>query len=148
MKYYKYLVPLGITVTGIFFAVYSLTHYEFYQPTQGPMQGAVPAVLGILLALGGMLAVVQARKENPPPFDIRNWSVAGAMGVVIAASYVIGFLPSIFIFLVLWMKKKEKLPWKTTILITAVLVLFVVFVFSYWMQIPFTEGVLFERLLG
>ena len=147
-NYTKYAVPFAVTLTGLFFTVYTLTHYQLYDATMGPMQGALPTGIAALLTVFGVVAIMKARKSDAAPFDLRNWSVVAAVGAVIVATHFVGFLPSIFVFLFAWMKFKERLPWKTTIIVTVLMAAFVLGVFVWWMQIPFTPGILFEDLWG
>ena len=144
----KYAVPFAVTLTGLFFTVYTVAHYQLYDATMGPMQGALPTGISALLTLFGLVACLKTRSSESVPLDLRNWSVVAAVGAVIAATHVIGFLPSIFVFLFAWLKFKERLPWKTTIIVTVVMAAFVLGVFVWWMQIPFTPGILFEDLWG
>ena len=144
----KYAVPFAVTLTGLFFTVYTLAHYQLYDATMGPMQGALPTGIAVLLTVFGVVSCLQARKKDGVPFDLRNWSVVAAVGAVIVATHFVGFLPSLFVFLFAWMKFKERLPWKTTIIVTVVMAAFVLGVFVWWMEIPFTPGLLFEDLWG
>lgn len=144
----KYFVPAFIMLAGLFFAVYSFKTYPFYSPTQGPMQGFMPAILGILLAVSGLAALVQAKNEEDKALDLRNWSVVFAMGLVLICNFMIGTLPSVTIFLVVWLRFVSRYSWKTTLLVTVILMAFVIGIFLLWMDIPFTQGILFEALLG
>ena len=144
----KYAVPFAVTLTGLFFTVYTLAHYQLYDATMGPMQGALPTGIASLLTVFGAVSCLKARNSEAKPFDLRNWSVVAAVGAVILATHYVGFLPSIFVFLFAWMKFKEHLSWKTTIIVTAVMAVFVFGVFVWWMEIPFTPGILFEDLWG
>lgn len=147
-KIYGYAIPGVIVITGVFFAIYSLVHYDLFSPTQGPMQGAVPMVLGILLSLTGVLAMFQVKDAEIPAFDKRNWSIILAVALIILFSYIIGFIPSVFVFLFVWLKFVEKLSWKISGIVTLILMTFVIGVFVFWMEIPFTEGILAEIFIG
>lgn len=144
----KYIVPVFVILAGLFFAIYSYTHYQFYSPTQGPMQGFMPVVLGILLVISGIAALIQARHEEDKPLDPRNWSVVFAMGLVLICNFILGTLPSVAIFLIVWLKFVSKYNWKITLFVFAVIMAFVIGVFQIWMDIPFTEGIIMETLLG
>lgn len=148
LKKGKYLLPLFITLAGLFFVAYSLKNYQFYSPTQGPMQGFMPTVLGCLLAVSGIASFVQAKNEDDKALDIKNWSVVLAMGLVLIFNFIIGTLPSVTIFLIVWLKFISKYDWKMTLLVTCIIMAFVVGVFLIWMDIPFTQGIVIEALLG
>lgn len=148
LKKGKYLVPAFIALAGLFFAVYSLKKYQFYSPTQGPMQGFMPVVLGFLLMISGIAAMIQARNEEDKALDVRNWSVVLAMGLVLVFNFIIGTLPSVAIFLIVWLKLVSKYDWKMTLFVTCLIMAFVIGVFWFWMDIPFTQGIVFETLFG
>ncbi len=144
----KYIVPIFVILAGIFFAVYSYTHYQFYSPTQGPMQGFMPVVLGILLVISGIAALIQARNEEDKSLDPRNWSIVLAMGLVLIFNFIIGTLPSVAVFLIIWLKFISKYNWKITLFVFVIIMAFVIGVFKIWMDIPFTQGIIIETLLG
>lgn len=143
----KYIVPVGTIITGLFFAIYSYTHYDFLSPVQGPMQGFMPTILGVLLVFCGILAFIQVGHEENKEMNPHNWTIAAAMGIVIVFNYIIGTLPSILIFLLLWLKFVSRYDWKKTIFIFLIVAAFIICVFKLWMDIPFTNGILFDTLL-
>lgn len=144
----KYIVPGLIAAAGVFFAVYTATHYPMYSPTQGPLQGFLPTLLGVLLAISGAAAAFQARHEEDKGLDLKNWSIVLAVALMLVGNALIGTILSVALFLVLWLKCVEKYSWKTVLLVTAIMMAFVVGVFYLWMDIPFTQGLLFEAILG
>ena len=143
----KYIVPVFVIAAGLFFAIYCHTHYEFYSPTQGPMPGFMPEVIGALLALTGFLALMQAKNEPDKELNPKNFSIVVAMGLVLVGNFVIGTLLSIGLFLLIWLKFISKYNWKTTILVFLVIMVFVVGIFKLWMDIPFLPGIVVEILL-
>ena len=142
----KYIVPAFMVLVGVFFAAYSQMHYKFYSPTQGPMPGFMPEVLGVLLALSGLAALLQARNEPDKALDPKNFTVVLAIGLVLIFNYLIGTLISIGLFLLIWLKFVSKTNWKTTLLVFVLVMAFIYGVFVFWMDVPFTEGLLFEML--
>ena len=144
----KYIVPVFMTLVGVFFAVYSHMHYKFYSPTQGPMPGFMPEVLGVLLTISGLAALIQARNEPDKTLDPKNFTVVLAIGLVLIFNYLIGTLISIGLFLLIWLKFVSKNSWKTTLLVFALVMAFIYGIFVFWMDVPFTEGLFFEILSG
>lgn len=142
----KYLVPIFAMAVGLFFVIYCHTHYEFYSPTQGPMPGFMPEVIGALLAIVGLLAFMQAKNEPDKELNPQNFSVVIAMGLVLIGNFIIGTLPSIGLFLVIWLKFISKYNWKTTFMIFVLIMAFVIGIFKIWMDIPFLPGIVFESI--
>lgn len=142
----KYLVPVFAMAVGVFFVIYCHAHYEFYSPTQGPMPGFMPEVIGALLAIVGLLALLQAKKEPDKELNPKNFSVVIAMGLVLIGNFVIGTLPSIGLFLLIWLKFISKYNWKTTIVVFVLIMAFVIGIFKIWMDIPFLPGIVFEKI--
>ena len=70
----KYAVPFAVTLTGLFFTVYTVAHYQLYDATMGPMQGALPTGIAALLTLFGLVACLKTRSSEAVPLDLRNWS--------------------------------------------------------------------------
>ena len=63
-----------------------------------------------------------------------------------AAPIFIGMLPTMAIFVVLWLKLLEKAPWKDTLIILAIVMAIVIGVFVVWLKVQFPEGLIFEML--
>ena len=54
MKKTKYLIPVAVIATGIFFGIYTYTHYTLFKPSQGPGDGFLPFILSVLLVIVGL----------------------------------------------------------------------------------------------
>ena len=144
----KYLVPALSVAAGLFFFVYCHIHYKFYSPTQGPMPGFMPEVLGALLALSGSVALIKARHEPDKELKPGNFPIVFAMFLLLIGNYLIGTLLSTGLFLFIWLKFISKYDWKTAVLVFLILMGFVFGVFKIWMDIPFENGIILEALLG
>lgn len=143
----KYLIPIGSIIFGATFAGISLTQYELYEPSKGPMAGFMPALIGVLLVLVGVIDLVQARKYEEPEFSRENWLLVLGVLIVLAGHYICGILPVGFLFSFLWLRIKEKYSWKTTILTMVFLFVLVVGVFVIWLDIPFEYGIIGKMIL-
>ena len=89
----KYAVPFAVTLTGLFFTVYTLAHYQLYDATMGPMQGALPTGIAALLTVFGAVSCLKARNSEAKPFDLRNWSVVAAVDALCGLSAVYFCVP-------------------------------------------------------
>ena len=67
--------------------------------------------------------------------------------VLLGAIQVIGMLPALAIFVVLWLKIMEKAPWKDVIIILAIVMAIVIGVFVLWLKVRFPAGIIFDMLL-
>ena len=70
------------------------------------------------------------------------------MLVIFGASYLIGFLPTLLLFYIFWLRVMEKMPVRTIIIATVVMTAIVYGTFSMWLRVPFPEGLLLEMILG
>lgn len=142
----KVLIPIITAALGIVFLALGFGKYGFWDEMRGPLPGFFPSIIGIMLVGMSFLAGIQALKDSAQPIPLRNWLPAlGALGIIVA-SLVIGMLPAIGIFLVLWIRVYEKYPWKTTIITTVVILAIVVGVFMFWLNVPFPKGFILEAL--
>ena len=74
--------------------------------------------------------------------------LAIGMLVIFGASYLIGFLPTLLLFYIFWLRVMEKMPVRTIIIATVVMTAIVYGTFSMWLRVPFPEGLLLEMILG
>ena len=148
MKKTKYLVPAAVIAAGLFFGIYTYTHYTLFKPSQGPGDGFLPLVLSILLVIVGLFDLRKCAQRKTGTITKENWLIVLCVGAVIALSYVLGMVPCILIFAFLWLKLKEKCTWKETLIAMLVVIVLVVGIFTLWMEIPFPEGLLFELIAG
>ena len=138
----KYTVPVVCILVGLFFAVYSLSNYEIYHPTKGPMAGFMPLAVGVLLILVAVIDLLQAGRYQDVIMKKENWIFVLCVIVTIACHYLVGILPAGFLFCFLWMKFRSKCSWKEIIVTLAVLALIIFGIFVFWLKIPFTYGLL------
>lgn len=140
----KTIFPLCTLALGILWIWLGVTRYGFWIPKAGPGIGFFPILVASVLIVFSIAAIFMSAKEEPAKYDIEVLHLICAIIGVVIATYFIGLLYALFIYVVLWMKFYEKLSWKTTAVATAVLCVIVYATFVYWLQVPFPEGVLFE----
>jgi len=71
--------------------------------------------------------------------------VAAGIGIFVA-TFIIGLVPTLFAYLILWLKLIEKSSWKVTIIVLAVVAFISLGVFGAWLGVQFPMGV-FEYIL-
>ena len=119
----KQIVPLVLAVFAVVFAVVGFTQLGFWEDVDGPQPGFFPA-----------------RYERDEMMVI-----AGGAGII-AGSFIIGLLPSCYLFVILWLKVFEKTGWKETLIVLAVCMAISIGVFRMWLGVHFPMG-LFEAFL-
>lgn len=142
----KVLLPIGCIVVGVFLAVVTFLNYEIWSPLKGPMPGFLPLVCSVLLAITGVFALRLSKNDKEPELHKENWFLVAAILAVMGGSYIIGFLPALFIFAFAWLRFQAKCSWKTTIITMLILLAMIIGIFDLWLEIPFDKGLIFRAL--
>ena len=113
----KVIVPVVTCAIGILFASIAFGQYGFWDSVaMKPTKGFFPGIISIGLIALSVLAFINGLKSPTAEFRLINWYVPLAVLLIIAATYVIGMIPSLLIFVFLWLKVYEKQSWTTTII--------------------------------
>ena len=143
----KQIVPLAIAAICVLFIYTGLTKFGFWDATSGPTPAFVPTIISVVLFVICVLGFITSFKDKKESkFHKEEFLVIGAAILIIAATFLIGLLPSLAVFLVLWLKLVEKTPWKTTIIILLFLMALVIGVFVLWLGVPFPEGLIMDLI--
>lgn len=143
----KQILPLILAGIAIVFAYIGFTQLGFWHEVDGPQPGFFPFIMAIVMFLTSILSFVQSSKEvDKPKFHKDELMVIAAAAGIIAATFIIGLLPSCFVYVIVWLKVFEKTPWKSTLTVTAVIMVIVVGVFHLWLGIQFPMGI-FEAMM-
>ena len=143
----RQLVPVLAAVIGIVFAFIGFTQLRFWNGVDGPQPGFFPSIMAIVMVLSSILAFVQSLKEDEKTKYEKDelLVVAGGAGIF-AGSFIIGLLPTCYLFVVLWLKIFEKETWKNTLVVLAIIAAITIGVFYIWLGIQFPMG-LFENFM-
>ena len=142
----KLAIPLIAVILGIAFVYMGYENYGFWNPRRGPLTGFYPALMGLCLVVAGIIGAVKCLKEECPVFETRNWLVPLSVGLLIAGSLVIGLLPALAVYLLVWMRLIQKSPWKTICLVMGTVAVMVYGVFILWLQVPFERGYIITEI--
>lgn len=143
----KQIVPLLLAGTGMLFAVIGLTQLGFWKAPDGPLPGFFPSIMSIVMVVASIASFVMSLKEKEQPqYHKDELMVLAAMAGIIGTSMIIGMIPSLIIFVILWLRVFEKEPWKETFIILAVCMAITLGVFWFWLGIQFPWGV-FEKFM-
>ncbi|MCI7606355.1 MAG: tripartite tricarboxylate transporter TctB family protein [Spirochaetales bacterium] len=145
----KILVPLITMGIGILFAVISFGQYGFWDSTaMKPTKGFFPGIISVGLIALSVLAFINGLKSPNAEFRLINWYVPAAVLLIIGATYIIGMIPSLLIFVFLWLKIYEKQSWTTTLIALAIVAFIVIGCFRIWLDIQFPIGFIVELIFG
>ena len=109
----------------------------------GPQPGFFPAIMAIVMFLTSIVSFFQSLKDKEAARYERNelLVIAGGAGIIVG-SYIIGLLPSCYLFIILWLKVFEHTSWKDTVIVLAVCVAISVGVFRLRLGVYFPMGLL------
>lgn len=143
----KQIMPLVIIALCAVFIINGLKKFGFWDASKGPTAAFVPTIVCVLLIALCVIDFIKSLKDTAVVKYHKDEFIMILAGIVLlAAVHVIGMLPAMAIFVVLWLKIMEKAPWKHVILILAIVMAIVVGVFVLWLKVQFPEGLLFEAL--
>ena len=139
----KQIVPLVLAAVAVVFAVIGFTQLGFWKDVDGPQPGFFPAIMAIVMFLASIASFFQSLKEEKAAKYERDemMVIAGGAGII-AGSFVIGLLPSCYLFVILWLKVFEKTGWKETLIVLAVCMAISIGVVRVWLGVHFPMGLL------
>ena len=144
----KQIIPLAFAALAVLWIATGLSYYGFWTDAIGPTPGFVPIIIAVIMFLVSMLSFAQSFKEEKPDYPKANWLVILAGFSIFALTFLIGMLPTLAVYTLVWLKGYEKCSWKSTLLVFAVIMAIVVGVFVLWLGVPFPKGLVFDALLA
>lgn len=141
----KRIFPILVIVVGIYWIMSGFEYGLWVR--KGPGGGFMPLVAGIAVIVCAIWTMIAARNEMVSP-ELASWHallpIGGLVGVL-AGSYIVGLIPAIALFVILWLKTVEHHPLKFSLItgISSAGILYIIF--GAWLQVPFPLG-LFEYL--
>ncbi len=144
----KCALPICTALFALVWIYFGLTVYGFWDAKKGPLGGFFPVLVASLLLLASIFALLSASRENLPVFRPESLHLIAVVLAIFAASYLVGMLPALALFLVMWLRWMEKYPWRTTLITAGVIFAVVIGIFALWLQVRFPAGLLFAMLNG
>ena len=145
------IVPLVCMAIGIVFLVMSLK-FGFWVNEEGknhgPTPGFYPAIMSVAMIVTSIVVFIQSLSQDSPKVFGVNWLVPLGLVAIVAAGFVIGTIPAILVFLIVWLRFYEKCSWKTTIIATAIMMAIVIGAFRTWLGIRFPKGLIYNLIWG
>jgi len=142
------LIPVFTALVAVVFISFGYAKYGFWHATRGPLPGFFPVIIGTVLLVMSVLAFITSLQEEGTAYPLENWYPAFGTVLIMLSTLVIGMLPSLALFVVLWLKWYEKYPWKTTIIVFAIIMGIVVGAFVFWLGVPFPKGIIFDMIFN
>ena len=137
-------IPLAMAAMAGVFLWLGLAEYGFWNDSKGPMSGFFPVVIAAALLLVSVATFFQSCAEKRPNLPVMNWLPAMGVVLIIGASLLLGMVPSLALYVVLWLRLFEKYDWKTTLITTTVIMAIVIGCFVIWLGVPFPQGLIYE----
>jgi len=142
------IIPIVAAVMSIAFIWLGLNKYGFWHSAKGPMPGFFPVVISVAMLFASILAFVFSFKEEAPVFPVANWLVPLSVACIIGATFLIGLIPSVAVYVLVWLKAYEKCTWKTTLITFAAIMAVVIGCFVLWLGVPFPKGLIYNALFS
>lgn len=144
----KSVVALACIAIAVVWMYLGITQYGLWDPKEGPLSGFFPTIIGGVLLISSALYFIRSFSMEGAKYEKGAIQLAIGMLVIFGVSYLIGFLPTLLLFYIFWLRVMEKMSVRTIIIATVVMTAIVYGTFSMWLKVPFPEGLLFEMILG
>ena len=143
----NYIIEILGIISGLIYVLIGTTKYGLWKGIT-IAGGFVPTVVGGLVLILSILMIISKSKRNEKadPFEKKALIPVAAMVVILLCNLLVGLLPACMVVSFLWLRFIEKYSWKSSILSTAFLWIFIYLVFRLWLNVPFPTGLLGELL--
>lgn len=138
----KVMIPAATMLIAAVFLYLGLTEFGFWNEINGPLPGFFPSLASILLIIISAFSLKGAWGSTAPKyFGIELMVIAGCVAIMLT-TFVIGLIPSVILYLVVWLRIVEKTPWISTLKVAGFMSALVIGVFVLWLKVPFPMGLL------
>lgn len=146
----KQIVPLCIAAVCGVFLFTGLKKFGFWNAAKkSPTPAFVPSIICVLLIAICLITIVASLKEEGKAvYHKEEFLVIAAAALIIGGTYVFGMLPTLALFVVLWLKAVEKAPWKTVLIILVIVMAIVIGVFVLWLGVRFPNGLIYNAIVN
>ncbi len=146
----KQIVPLIIAAISTVFLVTGLNKFGFWNAAKkSPTPAFVPSIIcALLIAICLITVITSLKKDGKAKFNKDEFLIILTGAAVIGCTYLIGMLPALGLFVILWLRLVEHTPWKTVIIVFAIVAALVVGVFVLWLGVRFPTGLIYDAIFN
>ena len=147
----KQIVPLCVAAVCAIFLVTGLQKFGFWNDVQkSPTPAFVPSIICVVMILICLGLVLSSLKQDGKAAYHRDefLVILTAIAIILASNFLLGMLPSLAVFAILWLRLVEKTPWKTVCIIVVFLAALVIGVFVLWLGVRFPNGMILDAILN
>lgn len=142
----KKMLPIVFVAFGALFLGVSLSQLGFW--VDGPGPGFFPSIMASVMIVMGVVSFFLSLKDDTKAKFLKEELLVIYAGIgIFAGTFIIGFVPTLLVYLFLWLRIFEKVTWKVTAIIVAIAMFITMGVFGTWLGIQFPMGLL-ENLMG
>ena len=143
------ILPIIGFIVGLVFFMIGMGDFGFWNHnTHTPTEGFFPIIIAVGLMIFSVMAFLQSLKKKGEEYKALNWYVPlGFVGLIVGV-FVIGTVPAVIVFEILWCRFYEKLSWKVTIIATIFCLIMVVPIFTWWLTVDFPIGIIGNLIMG
>lgn len=106
----KSLIALIFIIISVVWMYLGITEYGLWDPKNGPMSGFFPTIVGGVLLLSSIVYFIKSFSMAPAKYDRPAIYLMIALVAIFFVSMLIGFLPTLLIFYIFWLRVMEKMP--------------------------------------
>ena len=142
------LIPLCTGLLALVFIVVGIGSYGFWD--NQPTPGFFPILIAVVLLASSaacLLEVLRAKQGKEVRYNLNELMVILGAGAIIVGTFLIGLVPSLLIYILVWLKLVEHASWKVVIIVELIVAAIVLGVFTAWLQVRFPVGLLGDLLL-
>ena len=143
----RIVIPAVTFLIGIIWITYGLTKYGWWADNK-PASGFFPAIVGVLLSGVSIVAFLDGKKIKTPVYLRASFHPLLAAIATIISTYIIGFFPALFLYLLGWLKLYEKYAWKLSLTVSIITSMACYGIFVMWLRVPFPLGFIVNAIRG
>ncbi|GHV47107.1 hypothetical protein FACS1894204_10070 [Synergistales bacterium] len=145
------IIPIATLAIAVIWLVLGYSQFGFWNEKTGSTSAFFPIAVAWVLLVFSFLTFLESlslqRREQPKYLKESFLLLLCGYGVWFG-TFLIGFLPCLLLFLVLWLRFFEKTSWKNILILASILSAIVVGVFVMWLQVPFPDGIIVDTIMN
>jgi len=136
------ITKIGLMLVGLYFTIKGSGYGFWYN--SGPGGGFLPMVIGILLIVLSIYSFFRGTTEKFKKLEfLAALKPFSGILLTLAGINLIGFFPSVMLFIPIWLIIVEKYKLQKAVLIDVAVTGVMYSIFSVWLRVPFPSGILF-----